>query len=178
MLGVVIHPGGEASLSAFQLFDYPGRETRDGFVYRNQAVCWGNGVRWCRLVDERNTWPDVVVIRDADPEDMDLIKSAVGVLLLARDPDFFQPSILNKDEHRRDSFDMGFLVDRAKRRGKFGFELGRNIDVCPHMRRPHFAIRWTGKGGSVPRLVPVKGSIIHRSKAMEIPSGFDGPIAV
>lgn len=106
------------------------------------------------------------------------LKIAIGLRLLAADSEYFQPAILNSDQSKIGDVDMAILVDRAKRRGKFGFELGKGCELSPHFRNPHFAIRWTGKGGSVPRLVPVKGAIIHKNKALEIPTGFDGPVAV
>ena len=44
--------------------------------------------------------------------------------------------------------------------------------VSPHMRVPHFAIRWTGKGRTKPKLVPVKGSLVNREKILPIPTGY------
>lgn len=49
------------------------------------------------------------------------------------------------------------------------------IEVSPHCRRPHFAIRWTEKGHSVPKLVPVNGCLVNRSKLLPVPTGYLGP---
>ena len=46
------------------------------------------------------------------------------------------------------------------------------MECAPHFRRPHFAIRWTGKGGAVPRMVPVKGSVVKRQLATDVPTGY------
>jgi hypothetical protein len=37
-------------------------------------------------------------------------------------------------------------VDKAHRRGKVGWNVGRHIEVAPHYRRPHMALVWTGTG--------------------------------
>lgn len=49
-----------------------------------------------------------------------------------------------------------------------------DIEVSPHCRRPHFGIRWTEKGHSVPRLVPINGCLVNRSKLFPIPTGYLG----
>lgn len=105
-----------------------------------------------------------------------LLRHALGVVLLSKEVDFFEPSILKSDEKRRQTTDISILTDRARRRGKFGFELGRCITLCPHVRRPHFAVRWTGAGRSEARLVPIKGSIVHKSRVIEVPTGYDGKL--
>lgn len=97
-------------------------------------------------------------------------KLVLGIMLLAADPSFIEPVLLKRDTGR--DGDKKKMADRAKRNGVFGFSIGANMEVSPHFRRPHFAIRWTGKGGSVPMIVPVKGSVIHKSQ-LEVPTGFE-----
>lgn len=97
-------------------------------------------------------------------------KLTLGLMLLAADPDFIQPIVLKRDAGK--SGDKKKMIDRARRNGVFGFDVGANMDVSPHFRRPHFAIRWTGKGSEVPKLVPVKGAVIHRD-ALAVPTGFE-----
>ena len=48
-------------------------------------------------------------------------------------------------------------VDKAHRRGKVGWNVGRHIEVAPHYRRPHMALVWTGTGRAVPKIVPTAG---------------------
>src|SRR5690606_13981801 len=62
-------------------------------------------------------------------------------------------------------------IERAVRRGKRAWAIGRHITVDPHYRRPHVALRWTGEGRKVPRIVPVRGSIVHRSRVAKVPTG-------
>jgi hypothetical protein len=99
-----------------------------------------------------------------------LEKLTLGIMLLAADPEFVQPILLKRDQGK--SGDRKKMIERAKRNGVFGFDIGANMDVSPHFRRPHFAIRWTGKGAQTPKLVPVKGTVIHRD-AMAVPTGFE-----
>jgi hypothetical protein len=65
-------------------------------------------------------------------------------------------------------------VDKARRRGKVGWDVGRRLEVIPHYRRPHMALAWTGRGRAVPRVVPRKGSVVHREVVEKAPSGFGG----
>lgn len=97
----------------------------------------------------------------------------LGVMLLAADPEFIKPVLLKCDHGR--NIDLEKLKKRAHQRGLIGYEIGADMEVSPHFRRPHFAIRWTGKGSEIPKLVPVKGAIIHKSKMQEIPTGYEVP---
>jgi hypothetical protein len=102
-----------------------------------------------------------------------VLRIAAGVMLLASDPRFIEPVLLNRDKNV--SPDNRYkAIERAKRNGVHGYNIGNHIELSPHFRRPHFAIRWTEKGRSVPRLVPVAGSVVNRSKLLEIPSGYEG----
>jgi len=100
-----------------------------------------------------------------------LCKIALGVMMLASDPDYIKPVVLKSDEGKSTTLDD--RIARAKRRGVFGFSIGEDVERSPHFRRPHFAIRWTGKGASVPRLVPVKGAIIGKETMVTVPTGFE-----
>ncbi len=64
-------------------------------------------------------------------------------------------------------------LDKAHRRGKVGWDVGRQVEVMPHYRRPHLMLAWTGPGRAVPKIVPRRGSIVHRSAVEKVPSGFD-----
>jgi len=102
-----------------------------------------------------------------------IARIGIGIMLLAANPDFIKPILLKCDQGR--SVDLETLKKRAHQRGLIGYEIGADMEVSPHFRRPHFAIRWTGKGSEVPKLVPVKGAIIHKSKMQEIPTGYEIP---
>ena len=63
---------------------------------------------------------------------------------------------MRHDRKYEDSGDRKY-VDRARRRGKLGWNVGARIEVMPHYRRPHPALVWTGPGRAVPRIVMRKG---------------------
>jgi len=63
-------------------------------------------------------------------------------------------------------------VAKAHRRGKVGWNVGRHVEVIPHYRRPHLMLAWTGPGRSVPKIVPRRGSVVHRSIVEKVPTGF------
>lgn len=92
------------------------------------------------------------------------LRCAIGVLLVSSDPDYTIPEVLSKHKARYAETKDQSLIDKAKRNGKFGWTVGENIETVAHVRIPHFAIRHTGPGGKIPKLVPIKGSIVNRSK--------------
>jgi len=65
-------------------------------------------------------------------------------------------------------------IEKAHRRGKVGWDVGKHIEVIPHFRRPHMALVWTGHGRMMPKIVPRKGSVVHRDMVEKLPSGFGG----
>ncbi len=100
-----------------------------------------------------------------------LIKLACTLCLLGNDPEIIEPDVLAKDREKWERTRDPAIVERAVRRGKRGWLVGARIEVIPHVRRPHMALRWTGPGGAVPKIVPVKGSIVHREKIEKLPTG-------
>ena len=107
------------------------------------------------------------------------IRAALTICLLADDPSIIAPDVLSADRDRYESeTDEAWkerAVARARRRGVVGWNIGADYEVCPHYRRPHFGIRHTGKGGTVPRIVPIKGAVVHRSRLTEVPTGWMTP---
>lgn len=121
--------------------------------------------------------PPEVVSEMISPEFLSVtLRLCVAVLLLANDPSIVTPDVISKyaDEYERtsDESKKQAIVDRSIRRGKVGWNIGKEYETCPHFRRPHFAIRHTGKGGTVPKIVPVKGSVVHSSKVSRVPTGY------
>jgi hypothetical protein len=94
------------------------------------------------------------------------------ICLLADDPDVIKPDVLNDDIAKYESTGDQKYVEKAHRRGKVGWLVGAGIEIDPHFRRAHFALRWTGEGHKVPKIVPVKSAIVHRSKIAEVPTGY------
>jgi len=103
------------------------------------------------------------------------IKLCMTVCLIGDNPEFIVREVLAKDAAKVEAAsreDLERLYTKAVRCGKFGFSLGRDIEVLPHVRRPHPALMWTGKGRGVPRIVLRRGSIVHRDKIEQLPSGY------
>ena len=83
-----------------------------------------------------------------------------------------RPEVLSKDEHRVNDDNVDSLVERARRRGKIGWTLGKSIEVIPHYRRPHPALVWTGTGRKIPKIVMRSGSLVHREAVVAVPTGY------
>lgn len=104
------------------------------------------------------------------------MRYVMGLSLLGHDSEIVEPDVLDKDRARwQESHDPKY-IDKAHRRGKKGWTIGAHLETTPHMRRPHFGIRWTEKGRSVPKLVPISGSLVMRKKIGEVPTGYLGMI--
>lgn len=107
------------------------------------------------------------------------MRIGLSVMLMEHDPDFFEPHVLTADQTKFDNAKSEehrqALINKAvKKRGRRGYVIGRQMETIPHFRRPHPALRWTGKGGKIPKVVMVKGSIVHRSKLTQVPTGRYG----
>lgn len=111
-----------------------------------------------------------------DERDRLILRLCVAVCLLAHDPSIVQPDVLADDRRRfdesTDPAERQRLVDKARKRGIVGWRIGEEYETIPHIRRPHFALFHTGKGRTVPRILPVKGCVVHRQKLTEVPTGY------
>ena len=108
------------------------------------------------------------------PEDLitDCVRLCCSLCLLENDPSVIEPDVLSKDRDKYESTGDPKYVDKAQRRGKVGWNVGRHIEVAPHYRRPHMALVWTGTGRAVPKIVPRRGSVVHRELVEKVPSGW------
>ena len=102
----------------------------------------------------------------------DCIRLCCSLCLLENDPGIISPDVLGDDRAKFDASGDPRYVEKAHRRGKVGWDVGKHIEVIPHYRRPHMTLVWTGSGRAVPRIVPRKGSIVHREMVEKLPSGF------
>lgn len=109
-----------------------------------------------------------------------ILRLYVGVQLLCSDARFINPDVLDRDKKKFESSGDRKFAERAKRRGKFGWNVGEHLESVPHLRRPHFGIRYGYWGGEeiTPRLRPVKGAVVHRDKMRRIPTGYITPEGV
>jgi hypothetical protein len=105
-----------------------------------------------------------------------VVKLAITTGMLSTDVEWAERVILATDAGRLSEAKLTVdeALSRAKSRGRYGWEFGKEQEshgVNPHWRRPHWGIRHTGKGGTIPKLVPVKGCIVE--KKFDIPTDFD-----
>lgn len=94
--------------------------------------------------------------------------------LLKDNPDLIEPLPLEADKAKWEATHDPKYLEKARRRGKHGWAIGRHVEVAPGFRRPHFAIRWMGKGRVDPQLRPIKGCLVHRRKVVTVPTGYLG----
>lgn len=112
-------------------------------------------------------------IDDIDNEEVDMaVRVVVAICLLKDDINLIEPLPLANDMEKWEKSHDQSLIDKAERRGKRAWAVGKRIELSPTFRRPHFAIRWCGPGGTDPRLRPVKGCIVLREKAQKFPTGY------
>lgn len=102
-----------------------------------------------------------------------ILKLVCTLCLLENDPAVIEPDVLDKDRSNYESQPNQAIVDRAVRRGKIGWNVGRKIELIPHVRGPSpFALYWTGKGRTVPLVRYRKGCIVHKEVVTRVPTGF------
>ena len=107
---------------------------------------------------------------------LDTVRLALTICLIDNNPEFLEQQVLSKDAQKFNTCteeERQRLYDKAKRRGKWGFSLGKNIEIIPHIRRPHPCVVWTGHGRTTPKVILRKGSFIHKNKVEQIPTGYD-----
>ena len=103
----------------------------------------------------------------------DCVRLCCSLSLLENDSSVISPDVLAKDRVKFDDTGDQKYIDKAHRRGKVGWDVGRHIEVIPHFRRPHFMLAWTGAGRAIPKIVPRRGSIVHREVVEKLPTGFE-----
>ena len=103
----------------------------------------------------------------------DVVRLCCSLCLMQHDPEIISPDVLNADQEKYEKTKDQKFIEKSHRRGKVGWIVGAKLEVIPHVRRPHPAIVWTGKGRTVPKVVFRKGSIVHRKAVEKLPSGFE-----
>ena len=95
-------------------------------------------------------------------------------MLLSQDPDdeLVIPDVLNCDVDKYNKTKDNKYVEKAIRRGKFGYKIGESLTVNPHWRKAHPHLYWTGEGRKIPRIKFVKGVIVHKEVVSKLPTGF------
>lgn len=103
----------------------------------------------------------------------DAFKIVATICLLRGNPELIEPEPLAADKAKWEATHDPALLEKAARRGKVEFSVGKRIEVTAGFRHPHFAIRWMGHRPNLePILRPVKGCIVNRDKIMKVPTGY------
>ncbi|MFH1923922.1 MAG: hypothetical protein ABIP48_29025 [Planctomycetota bacterium] len=86
-----------------------------------------------------------------------------------------EPDVLSKDRPRFEQTGDEKYVTKAHRRGKVGWNVGRQIEVAPHYRRPHMALVWTGGFRTFTSCEGGKGhSFQHDTIGLELEGDYRG----
>ena len=115
-----------------------------------------------------------------EPQVVDgILRLLVSISLMATDPMIIRPEVLDRDQRKfelalekQDQEIIDRLVKKAKQRGVVGWSIGEHYEICPHYRRPHPALVWTQKGRIVPKIIFRAGSIVHRKRTTDVPTGY------
>lgn len=95
------------------------------------------------------------------------------VCLMSGDEDVIQPEVLSADETKYEKTKDSKYVEKAIKRGKCGWSVGKNIEISPHIRAScPAALYWTGVGKKIPKVRFRKGCIVHKKKISELPTGY------
>jgi hypothetical protein len=121
-----------------------------------------------------------------------IMQIVFGVCMIpVEDSDLIKPLVLNKDKEKFESTGDMKYVERARRRGINGWEVGRDIPTpeemeairqqggepgrkSPHWRTGYFAIRHTGEGRSVPVIRWIRETFVNKDIWKEVPTGYHG----
>lgn len=103
----------------------------------------------------------------------DVARLVCTLCLMAEDKDLVEPIVLKSDEDKFDRTGDMALVEKAKRRGNYGFNVGRDIEVTPHVRAASpAALYWVGKGRKIPKIRFRRGTVVHRKRLASVPTGY------
>lgn len=103
----------------------------------------------------------------------DVARILCTLCLMSDDANVVEPIVLKADEEKFEKTQDAALVDKARRRGNYGFNVGRSIEVIPHVRSASpAALYWTGEGRKVPRIRFRRGTVVHRKRLAQVPTGF------
>jgi len=108
---------------------------------------------------------------------MNLVSLLVGVCMLSteKEDELIIPDVLSAD---RDAFERtkdDKYVEKARRRGKFGWDVGKHLTVSPHWRTGHMMLLRSGvRNRQQSRLVWRRGTMVKRNVASQVPTGYAG----
>lgn len=123
--------------------------------------------------------PDGKSVEVPDEFHIKVIRLVCSISMISTDIEdaLIFPDVLNADKGKLDKAskqDVERFHDKAKRRGKFGWNVGEQLSVSPHIRAGCLlAVYWTGPGRTTKTLRPRKGCVVHRKLVKTLPTGFD-----
>lgn len=133
---------------------------------------------------------------DTDDEEMlkavNIFKFIYGVLAIGENEDIVKPLPLSKDKAKYERTLDEKYIEKARRRGVYGFSVGEGILTpeefkrheeenkdaiehgrkAPHLRSACLATYWTGKGRALPKILLRKSSFVNKDLYKQIPQGF------
>ena len=121
-----------------------------------------------------------------------VLQIVFGVCMIpTTDASLIKPLVLNRDKEKFAATGDVKYIDRAKRNGVHGWDIGKGIPTeeemvilrqqhgepgrkSPHWRMGHFAIRHTGEGRSVPVIRWINETFVNKDLWKEVPTGYYG----
>lgn len=167
-----IHKNTEGGKS-FQFFIDLGEKTDEGMFIFSCLSFTVENVTVGKALELANAKFQTNSIGFEPPEEAieNVVKCVIGSILICDGDELVEPDILNRDKGKPLT---QVIINRANRRGKNGFNLGRLLETAPHYRGPSpLALYWTGPGRKVPKLRYRRGTIVHRKTVERIPTGHD-----
>lgn len=116
-------------------------------------------------------WGETVGIQMPIETTKNCIRLCCTLCLLENDPEVITADVLNKDKVKFENTGDEKFIEKARRRGKVGWDIGKKITVSPHYRIPHSCLFWTGEGHAIPIIKIRAGTIVHRKIVETIPTG-------
>jgi len=106
----------------------------------------------------------------------DCMRIVCSIQLLDQgDSDLIMPQVLTKDLAKYERTKDPKYVEKARRRGKHGWDIGKGLTVKPHWRKPHLCLFWTGRGRTIP-IIKQRGLnepiIVHRKQVEQLPTDY------
>jgi hypothetical protein len=121
-----------------------------------------------------------------------IMQIVFGVCMIPNsDSDLIKPLVLNRDKEKFESTGDMKYIERARRNGVNGWDVGRDVPTpeemeilrqqagehgrkSPHWRTGYFAIRHTGEGRSVPMIRWIRETFVNKDLWKDVPQGYYG----
>lgn len=137
---------------------------------------------WCVVYDDGAVDKDklpsrgVYLVEEDSEKEISEIKClpmrlAIAVMLLVSNSDMVEKDVLGADRAKWEGGSTAerlICEERAMRRGKNGWNIGRLCEVDPHWRNPHPCIVRFGVGRTESKVIIRRGSIVHREKVVKM----------